>query len=466
MWMAIVVSVLVVLAPLQTWAASHYIRAGATGANNGSSWADAWTEFPSGTTYIRGDEYYVAVGTYTTQSNFSTVPSGTTTIKVCKATIAIVGSCSTAHGSDTGWSDTYAAQALFTNSGVNPFFSPGTSGYFIFDGVTGTGTDTASYGFYLTPSGGGGSYQVVTFHGPSNVVTHMAITCPGAAFDVEQLGFYNAGNAGSVLSFVYADQCQVSAMILGTGPIIEYSYFKTHWSSGSHHGVHVEANISPIFRNNVLADCGGGPCFEPNSGNLTNGAFYNNVFIGCTTPNGVLKGTSADSIIDTVMYNNTVVNCAGPILYQNNEGLGAGSGNTVVNNLFYNSSPQLINEGGAGTIAHSYNSLYDHTAGNPPAETGIQIGSGNPFVNSAGGDFHLAVTADKAIDLGFSLSQPYNLDADGLSRPQGSAWDIGAYEFDQGGAGQSPDPPTGGTFPADQRPSAGSRPAAAARALR
>ena len=45
-------------------AASHYIRAGATGANDGSSWADAWTTFPNGATYIRGDEYYVATGTY------------------------------------------------------------------------------------------------------------------------------------------------------------------------------------------------------------------------------------------------------------------------------------------------------------------------------------------------------------------------------------------------------------------
>jgi hypothetical protein len=36
------------------------------------------------------------------------------------------------------------------------------------------------------------------------------------------------------------------------------------------------------------------------------------------------------------------------------------------------------------------------------------------------------------IDAGVTLETPYNFDRDGVSRPQGSAWDIGAYEYVDG----------------------------------
>ena len=51
------------LDPVGAWgAANHCVRAGATGANDGSSWADAWTDLPG--TFTRGDTYYVAAGAY------------------------------------------------------------------------------------------------------------------------------------------------------------------------------------------------------------------------------------------------------------------------------------------------------------------------------------------------------------------------------------------------------------------
>src|SRR6185437_14608442 len=55
--------------------------------------------------------------------------------------------------------------------------------------------------------------------------------------------------------------------------------------------------------------------------------------------------------------------------------------------------------------------------------------NGSLFVNATGADFHLASTAAAAIDQGASLPADVPVDADGLSRPQGAAFDIGAYEF-------------------------------------
>lgn len=54
------------------------------------------------------------------------------------------------------------------------------------------------------------------------------------------------------------------------------------------------------------------------------------------------------------------------------------------------------------------------------------------FVDAANGDFHL-VPNSAAINAGADLSAEIPaVDFDGITRPQGSAWDIGAYEFVQG----------------------------------
>jgi hypothetical protein len=59
----------------------------------------------------------------------------------------------------------------------------------------------------------------------------------------------------------------------------------------------------------------------------------------------------------------------------------------------------------------------------------LNSGTSGVVVNAVGGDFHL-VSGSPAIDKGTNLSATgFATDIDGHSRPQGSAWSIGAYEF-------------------------------------
>src|SRR5688572_28493158 len=58
-----------------TFAAVHYIRAGAAGTKDGSSWANAWPTLSSAK-WTRGDTYYIAGGTYNENVVIAVAESG------------------------------------------------------------------------------------------------------------------------------------------------------------------------------------------------------------------------------------------------------------------------------------------------------------------------------------------------------------------------------------------------------
>lgn len=102
---------------------------------------------------------------------------------------------------------------------------------------------------------------------------------------------------------------------------------------------------------------------------------------------------------------------------------------TVKNNIFYHypdSRGAIDNEyynGVYSTITAGNNCLYQ--IGGSRKDTGDVIG--DPlFVNSSQNDYHLqsgSVCVDKGVNVGVTI------DKDGVARPQGSGYDIGAYEY-------------------------------------
>lgn len=90
---------LCLLTSLASGQTTNYVRAGASGANDGSDWNNAFTSLPA--TLTRGATYFVAAGDYGDSNYvFDDANSGTTRITIKFPTTAN-------HGTDTGWDNSF-----------------------------------------------------------------------------------------------------------------------------------------------------------------------------------------------------------------------------------------------------------------------------------------------------------------------------------------------------------------------
>lgn len=152
------------------------------------------------------------------------------------------------------------------------------------------------------------------------------------------------------------------------------------------------------------------------------GAIYNNIlynlgqrFSAIVTYTGSWK-----------IYNNTLYNIhSDPMLWISGQATAE-----VKNNIFYSDGTSRyvgVANGAAMSQLTLSNNLY-YNGGAAPSQDPAAI-SGNPlFMDPAGGDFHLQ-SGSPAIDTGSaSVNTVVSVDHDGISRPQGSGYDVGAYE--------------------------------------
>jgi hypothetical protein len=219
--------------------------------------------------------------------------------------------------------------------------------------------------------------------------------------------------------------------------IIENNYFAGNWSSASNHG----QQISPggcddfVLRGNIFKDS---TVFIIGAHAPINRRWqiYNNIVIGGTLSAGWSNAAASekDNVVQWQIHNNTYFNV-------NFGGRGVvfpglltdifASRSYAYNNLFYNCiHPRMDNpDATVGAIIHDNNAYLSCTGiYSSAAESAPLIGSADPFVDSAGGNYQLR-TGSLPINKGKALIAAYSKDYNGVTRPQGGAWDIGAYEY-------------------------------------
>lgn len=434
----------VLLIPSITYATNHYVRAGAAGFNDGSDWTNAFQSLP--VTLVRGDTYYIAAGNYSSYTVDDPV-NGSDLIAIKKATVA-------AHGciSNCGWNDSYATgQAVFSAP-----FNIITS-YVVFDGVVGSlDSNPDDYGFRIAIPTNCSTNNVNLVGIPPQgyakltvsdiTVSHVAMIHCGASYNTFQSTIYSFSAGASIitLSHNYLKDASTNLLIRSwSNSIIEYNYFAGNWSSAASHGQQISPGMTShdiVMRNNIFKDS---TTFVVgiHQDNNYRWDIYNNIIIGGHMSGGFVNTDISDQKVPSIrqwqVHNNTFVDVkfdgggygamtVGPLTDDVNDR------SYFYNNLFYNTyRPTLDNAGyGTGALIHSHNAYFNTTGKFDNDEGGTaRIGSGDPFVDKANYNFYLKKGA-VAIDAGKSdLGNLYEKAFNGISRKNGKAWDIGAYEF-------------------------------------
>lgn len=194
-----------------------------------------------------------------------------------------------------------------------------------------------------------------------------------------------------------------------------------------------------VVRNNYLgymAEHGNGSSQGIMSAHATDYAyFYNNVIVGSSKqPYQVVLLYSNNATGKWFFWNNTIVaqHPNGHALVTMESNIVDKIGGIINNNIYTQGGYAFESETGNLSIPEGifdYNNLYRSDGGPVTNVTGINENgiSKNPNWN-IDNEFRLN-SESPCIDKGTNLSTYFTTDREGVIRPQGTAWDIGAYEF-------------------------------------
>ncbi len=239
----------------------------------------------------------------------------------------------------------------------------------------------------------------------------------------------------------------------GTGDTTGFNQFDLHVHDNLIHGDNCNginfATVDPSkgtveAYNNVVYNVGR---MDP----LQLGASFSCIYLANITNNGAAGGGTVQ------VFNNTLSDCAA-----NNSanaqgsrgafGVASGASSTLImnlrNNVAYQNAGEIYIDGVTTQITGDHNLWFG--VGTAPAQTTNNIASDPLFANRSLSDFHLTSTSP-AKDTGLTIvpTNPFepnpgptiDTDKDGVLRAQGTAYDLGAYEFFSGTGATRPNPP-------------------------
>jgi hypothetical protein len=250
-----------------------------------------------------------------------------------------------------------------------------------------------------------------------NILLVGAVTGSFGANEFINVTVHGGGEAGRM---AYGFYVQSSDNLIQGCDIYDVSGYGVHLYNG-YQGLTARNNI---VRNNRIHDIhrSGDTRMTGiiDADNVSGTKIYNNLLYNIGTAGSIGAGIDVYSSSSSEVYNNTIYgSAAGGIVVDP-----YASGAIVTNNISYNNAGGNYSDAGSGTVARS------NLFGIDPL-----------FVSPSNADFQLRSTS-AAIDTGVALSV-VTTDLNGNKRPQGTAYDIGAFEFGSASQTSVPAPPTG-----------------------
>jgi parallel beta-helix repeat protein len=202
--------------------------------------------------------------------------------------------------------------------------------------------------------------------------------------------------------------CTYAIYQQGDSMLVEKNWFHDNQQFGLHlytglTYTSVDDNIVRynLFDNNgtETALCSSAMIFSHGSNNIA----YNNIIKGQGNNCDGFGIAIGNGAANTKVFNNTIYNNRGAGIY-----VYPGASNSIITNNIVYQNGATITDVGSGS------SIYNNLTTDPK------------FVNAAAGDLQLQA-GSAAIDSGATLNDFTN-DMNGIARPQGIGWDIGAYE--------------------------------------
>lgn len=401
----------------------YFVATNGNDSNNGS-FTSPWRSVTKGANSIQaGDTVYVmnGVSQTATQSYASTLPVGDSgragaplaLIAYPGATVTI-GTLNVAFGLRTpaisGGPFSYWTVAGMTIRGTTAIDTKGVTGWRII------GNDLSC------PNGGGPTACLHTTDTTNSQVFGNIDHDSGGGAESDMKLFHrfyfstNSNNLDIGWNEIYGGKANRGIQFYSTGGSAQYglsvhdNYIHDVRGDGINFAT-VDAGRGKVEAyNNLIVNAGTGP--DP--GDISNYA--------CVLVNGSSSGA-------VQLYNNTFYGCGAR--GGSNAGLLAAYIPTVLrNNIFFAvGQPYLTSSSSreSGNLSGS-NNLW-HGQGSGPSSTSGNINADPQVVNAGARDFHLKSTSP-AKDAGANTGLA--ADRDGIVRPQGAAFDIGAYEFGDG----------------------------------
>lgn len=257
-------------------------------------------------------------------------------------------------------------------------------------------------------------------------------------------------------------------------PVYRCSVTKNLIYNADGRGIEFENAFNGLAEKNIIHDTrqygihfinyGYGPDWNSNAEyrtTNTNGVIRNNVVYNTDRVGIQFTASPGNKVYNnTVFGNKGTENYYGGISFTEYGGYNSNN-NEIRNNIFSQNNPQAvwIAPGTSGLVFSNNAYFHDSKSGTHlitnhgndrlyslseyRGMSGQEFSSifSNPnFTNISANDFTLQSNSS-AINAGMTLNG-FNDDFKGIQRSQGSAWDIGAYEFSSGGSGENPPPPS------------------------